>query len=219
MIINHDDGDDDEMNNNHNNRYNDDGGDIGDGNDIGGDNRMEKEKMDLQFVTMIIHKYHRIISIINHILIIIVDKYNIRSRNSIMKMIINETYLPIEKLIFSYQNNCHNDNINATETMTNTNQPAINSSSSSSSTSSTSTTTTTTAASAVMISYSCIQTMVPFLLSITTSRTDDIPFHLAIYHLHCKVITLHQYLTHSYHTYFKGNKINLSNICLLFYQI
>ena len=202
MIINHDDDDDETNNNNDNNnnnydRYNGDDG----GNDIGGDNRMEKEKMDLQFVTMIIYKYHRIISIINQILIIIVDKYNIRSRNSIMKMIINETYLPIEKIIFSYQNNYHNDNVNTTETVTSTNQSASSS--------------TSTTAAAVMISYSCIQTMVPFLLSITTSRNDDISFHLAIYHLHCKVITLYQYLTHSYHTYFKGNN-NLFNTYIIY---
>jgi Tfp pilus assembly major pilin PilA len=187
LINIHDDDDDDD------DRYNDASGHDG-------FYRMEKEKLDLQFVTMIIHKYHHIISIINHILIVRVDRYNIRNRSSIMKMVLNETYIPIEKIIFSYQNNCHIDNSTATTKATNTS--AINSSS-----------TTATACAvdaAVKISYSCINTFVPFLLSITTSRSDDIPFYLAIYHLHCKVVTLHHYLTHSYQTYFNKGKKNIS---------
>jgi hypothetical protein len=111
-------------------------------------------------------------------------------------MVQNETYIPIEKIIFSYQNNCHI--VKSTATTKATNTLAINSSSAS--------TTTASAVAAVKISYSCINTFVPFLLSITTSRSDDLPFHLAIYHLHCKVVTLHHYLTHSYQTYFKKGK-------------
>ena len=182
MIDIHDDNDDD-------NKYNDNSGHDG-------SYRMEKEKMDLQFVTMIIHKYHHIISIINHILIVRVDRYNIRNRSSIMKMVQNETYIPIEKIIFSYQNNCHIDKSTATTKATNT----------SSSTSSTTTIASAVDVATVKISYSCINTFVPFLLSITTSRSDDLPFHLAIYHLHCKVVTLHHYLTHSYQAYFKKGK-------------
>ena len=185
MINIHDDDDDDD------DRYNDDSGHDG-------SYRIKKEKMDLQFVTMIIHRYHHIISIINHILIVRVDRYNIRNRSSIMKMVLHETYIPIEKIIFSYQNNCHIDKSTATTKVTNTS--AINSSSLSSTTASA------VDAAAVKISYSCINTFVPFLLSITTSRSDDLPFHLAIYHLHCKVVTLHHYLTHSYQTYFKKGK-------------
>ena len=187
MINIHDDDDD---------KYNDNSGHDG-------SYRMEKEKMDLQFVTMIIHKYYHIISIINHILIVRVDRYNIRNRSSIMKMVQNETYIPIERIIFSYQNNCHIDKSTATTKAMNTS--AINSSSTSS--------TNTTAVATVKISYSCINTFVPFLLSITTSRSDDLPFHLAIYHLHCKVVTLHHYLTHSYQAYFKKGKE------IIYYQI
>jgi len=119
-------------------------------------------------------------------------------------MVQNETYIPIERIIFSYQNNCHIDKSTATTKAMNTS--AINSSS-------TSSTNTTAVAAAVKISYSCINTFVPFLLSITTSRSDDLPFHLAIYHLHCKVVTLHHYLTHSYQTYFKKGKE------IIYYQI
>jgi hypothetical protein len=186
LINIHDDNDDD-------NKYNDNSGHDG-------SYRMEKEKMDLQFVTMIIHKYHHIISIINHILIVRVDRYNIRNRSSIMKMVLHETYIPIEKIIFSYQNNCHI--VKSTATTKATNTSAINSSS----TTTTASAVAAAAAAAEKISYSCINTFVPFLLSITTSKSDDLPFHLAIYHLHCKVVTLHHYLTHSYQTYFKKGK-------------